>query len=132
MNVGNGFPQLIRQHSAFYGPNGHGLADILCVFSAQLAKDHFRVLYEVGVECESVLRRGQLYPFRHVDAQAFALLQEQDVRHHAGVGVAQEGVVRQTDGSQQIRAGGNVPAHGVVLLVHGAAGGDDSHDAAGP
>ena len=60
------------------------------------------------------------------------LLEEEDVRDHICPGIGSEGVVGQTDGSQQLRTLGQIPAHGLVLAVHGIAAGEEGHNPAGP
>ena len=75
--------------------------------------------------------RTQMYPAGFFQGHAVPLLEKQDVRHDAGICIAQESVIRETDRSQKVCPVSYVLPHRFILLVHRAAGCDNSHYTAG-
>ena len=102
---------------------------------ALLPQYHVRVRGEVFVDHHGAVRglhRGHIGPC--VPARRFArgaLLEENNVRHHAGAGVALECRGWQADRAQQVGAFGQVLARLVTLLVHRALAGHEHLDASG-
>ena len=88
------------------------------------------MLDEIVVDMIAFRGLAEIHPIGLLDGGALPLLEEQDVRHDAGAGVALEGISRQTYRANQVGAGGDILPHGVRLLVHRAAGGHDGHHAA--
>ena len=83
-------------------------------------------VHQIAFRC-----RTQMYPAGFFQGHAVPLLEKQDVRHDAGIRVAQESVIRKTDRSQKVRPVRYVLPHGFILFVHRAAGCDNSHYSAG-
>ena len=71
-----------------------------------------------------------MHPVRLLQCHPVTLLEKQNIRHHAGVGVAHKGVVRQPDSAQQVGPRCQITADGIVLFVHCAGGCNDCHHAA--
>ena len=72
-----------------------------------------------------------MHPVRFLQCHPVTFLEKQNICHHAGIGVAHKGIVRQPDGSQKVGPRCQVTANGIVLLVHCAGGCDDCHHTAG-
>ena len=71
-----------------------------------------------------------MHPVRLLQCHPVTLLEKQNIRHHAGVGIAHKGVIRQADSAQQVGPRRQITADGIILLVHCAGGCDDCHHAA--
>ena len=71
-----------------------------------------------------------MHPVRFLQCHAVAFLEKQNICHHAGIGVAHKGVIRQPDSAQKIGPRCQITADGIVLFVHCAGGCNDCHHAA--
>ena len=64
----------------------------------------------------------EIYPVSPLHRCTVTLLQEQNVSHHAGVGIALERIIRQTNRTYQIGTVGKVLTDRGILLVHRTTG----------
>ena len=131
MDMAHGFLKLFREGSAFDGLHRDFLPAVLGTFSRQFSQDHFRMVLKVAVDRISLFGFRQVHPVGFFHGHAVPFLKEEDVRHNTSVCIAHKGIVGQADGTEQISPVSKILPYRFVLLVHGAAGGDDSHYAAG-
>ena len=73
-----------------------------------------------------------MHPIRLQIGDVVALLQENDVAGHFRSGVPLEGVIRQTDGPDQVGALGQVFADSGVFLIQSSLAGNERHNSSGP
>ena len=73
---------------------------------------------------------AKVYPVCPLHRCTVTLLQEQNIRNHAGVGIALERIVRQTNRTDQIGAVSKVLTDRGILLIQCAAGSYHCHHAA--
>ena len=65
---------------------------------------------KIAVDGKAILVLAEVYPIRFDLNRSVTLLQEDDVGHNFRTGVGLERIVRQTNGSQQLRPLRDVPA----------------------
>ena len=88
------------------------------------------MLHKIPVHADAIFIGVQMHPIRFNVRHAVTLLQKEDVAGDFGPGVVLEGIVRQTDGSDQIGPLGQILADGRVFLVHCPLGGNEGDHAA--
>ena len=86
---------------------------------------------EILVHFQTVFIDIQMEPVRFHIHHAIPLLEEDDIGSHFRAGCAFEGIIGQTDGTQQISPLCNVFPHSGILLVQSTLGSNESNDAAG-
>ena len=86
---------------------------------------------EILVHSYAVLIFIKENPIRLNIYDPVTLLQDQNIRSHLRAGIAFKGVVRQSDGTEQLGSLCDIPAHLRALLIHCAFGSDKAHHAAG-
>ena len=130
MDVLDSFLKLLCQRNAFLGSHGVVLSES-GAFGGFFAQYHVRVIQEVTVDGIAVLVLTGLHPVRFDGNGPIALLQEDDVGYHFGTGICLEGIVGQTDSTQELRPFCQILPHIAVLGIHGIAAGDKGHDTTG-
>ena len=86
---------------------------------------------EILIDGKAVSVFAKVYPVRFNGHSTFPFLEEQDIRHHIRSGVCAEGIIRQTDGTQQLGSFRKILAYFRRLLIHGVPGCDYRHHATG-
>ena len=130
----DGLRQLLRQVASVadqrrFAPSIHAAGHL------HLAQQHLGMRGEVFVHGDRFLQRvgnlNESFPRRNARQLAGQpLAQHHEIRGDFRVRVSFEGVVRQADGSKQIRVLTHVSPQGVVHLVERALGGDEEDEAA--
>ena len=80
------------------------------------------MLRKILVDGVSLRRFAKVYPVSPLHRCTITLLQEQNVRNHAGISIALKRIVRQTNRTYQIGAVGKVLTDRGILLIHRTAG----------
>ena len=80
------------------------------------------MLRKILVDGISLRRFTEIHPVSPFHRCTVTLLQEQNVSHHARVGIALERIVRQTNRAYQIGTVGKVLTDRGILLIHRTAG----------
>ena len=138
LTVGAGDPgdslrQLLGQVCTLQGLTGRFLVrSIHRIIPNHFAKNHIRVIGKIAVDGYAVLRLGQMYPVRFYINGTVAFLQEDNIRSDLCTGICLKCRVWQADCPQQFSPLGNVFPDLRRLLIHGALGGNERHDSAGP
>ena len=130
VDVLDSFLKLLCQRNAFLGRYGVVLSESRA-FGGFFSQYHVWVVQEIAVDGIAVLVLTGLHPVRLNGNGPVALLQEDDVGYHFGTGIGFEGIVGQTDGTQELRPLCQILPHIAVLGIHGIAAGDKGHDTAG-
>ena len=95
------------------------------------AQHHFRMLCEIGIYRNAVLRISQMYPVRFHLHFPLPLLEKQDIRRHLGSGLRLKCCTGKPNRSFQIGPLRQILSHGRIALIHGSFGGNYSHHASG-
>ena len=129
MKVLHRFGKQVRQVCVLIGSTGtvHTKPG---TFHDHFPQNHFRVLNEIAVLSDTVFVGVQMYPVRLDVRHTVFLLQENDVAGDFRAGVALEGIVGQTNGTDEVRPLGKIFADSGIFLVHGSLGGDKGHNTA--
>ena len=130
MDVLNCCFQLLGKVCALDGLDRGFLLAVLCTFSRDLTQHHFRMLRKILVDGVSLRRCAKVYPLCPLHCRPVTLLQKQDVRYYACIGIALERIVRQANCTDQISTVGKILSDRRILFVHRAAGSDYRHHAA--
>ena len=130
MDVLNCCFQLLGKVCALDGLDRGFLLAVLCTFSRDLTQHHFRMLRKILVDGVSLRRCAKVYPLCPLHCRPVTLLQKQDVRYYACIGIALERIVRQANCTDQISTVGKILSDRGILFVHRAAGSDYRHHAA--
>ena len=130
MDVLNCCFQLLGKVCALDGLDRGFLLAVLCTFSRDLTQHHFRMLRKILVDGVSLRRCAKVYPLCPLHCRPVTLLQKQDVRYYACIGIALECIVRQANCTDQISTVGKILSDRGILFVHRAAGSDYRHHAA--
>ena len=130
VDVGHGVPELFREIGSLDGVDRLAHAEA-GAFLRQFAQDHVGILQEILVDRIPQFGLAHMEPILVHLHGVVPLLQEEDVRHHIRPGVGAKGVVGQPDSAEKLRTLGQVLPDGGIRLVHGPAGGDEGHHAAG-
>ena len=94
MDVADRFSQLLGKVCAFDGLDRSFLLAVLSAFRGDLAQHHFGMLRKILVDGISLRRFAKVYPVCPLHRCTVTLLQEQNIRNHARVGIALERIVR--------------------------------------
>ena len=135
-NIPNCAAELLRKVCALDGRNGKVLPAVLRAFRGLPSQHHLRVVDEIPVDGKAVRVRSRVSPDTRVYPIGFdfngsvPLLKKDNIRDDIRTGVGFEGIVRQADRADEVRALGDILPCGAVLGVHGVAGGDEGHHAA--
>ena len=86
------FGKLVCKAGSLNGCNGQVMA-VLGAFQFQISQYHFRMLYKIAVEGETILGLPQLYPCGFNIHRAVTLLQENDVADNIRTSIGAESVV---------------------------------------
>ena len=130
MDVLNCCFQLLGKVCALDGLDRGFLLAVLCTFSRDLTQHHFRMLRKILVDGVFLRRCAKVYPLCPLHCRPVTLLQKQDVRYYACIGIALERIVRQANCTDQISTVGKILSDRGILFVHRAAGSDYRHHAA--
>ena len=130
-NMGHSFLQLVSKVSTLDGIHRQVILAVLGTFHGQLTQNHLRMIYEVAVHGEAVLGGVQMHPIRGNIGRMIPLLQEQDIGNNLGSGILFEGIIGQTDSTQQIGSLGNILSCIRVPGIHGIAAGHKSNHTTG-
>ena len=122
MDVADRFFQLLGKVCAFDGLDRSFLLAVLGAFRGDLAQHHFGMLRKILVDGVAIRRFAKVYPVCPLHRCTVTLLQEQNIRNHAGVGIALECIVRQTNRTDQISTVGKIFTDRGILLIHRTAG----------
>ena len=94
MDVADRFFQLLGKVCAFDGLDRRFLLAVLGAFRGDLAQHHFGMLRKILVDRVPIRCFAKVYPVCPLHRCTVTLLQEQNIRNHAGVGIALERIVR--------------------------------------
>ena len=122
MDVADCLFQLLGKVCALDGLNRSFLLSVLGAFGCDFAQHHFGMLRKILVDGVAFRCFAKVYPVCPLYCCTVTLLQEQNVSNHAGVGIALERIVRQTNRTDQISAVGKVLTDRGILLIHRTAG----------
>ena len=123
--------ELLGQHGTGNGPDRTFLPAVLGAFRRKLPQHHLRVVQEVAVDGQPILRLSQVKPVWLRHDSPLTLLEKENVRDHLGSRIGEKRIVRETNGPQQLRPLGKVLPHLGTLAVHGVPAGNKGHHAAG-
>ena len=121
MDVLNGVVQQRTQFKVFIRLNGEILLAVLCTLRSLPSENHFGVFKEIAVNGEPVLILTKMYPVGFNLNGTVTLLQEDDVGDNICTGIRFEGVIRQSNCTEQLRPLRDILANFGGLLVHGIA-----------
>ena len=93
MDISDCFFQLLGKVCAFDGLDRSFLLAVLGAFRGDLAQHHLRMLCKILVDGIALRCFTEIYPVSPLHRCTITLLQEQNVRNHAGVGIALERIV---------------------------------------
>ena len=130
MDVLDSFLKLLCQRNAIFGNHGVVLSEP-GAFGGFFTQYHVRVIQEVAVDGIAVLVLTGLHPVRLDGNGPVAFLQEDNVGYNFGAGIGFEGIVGQSDGTQELRPFCQILPNIAVLGIHGIAAGDKGHDTTG-
>ena len=122
MDVADRFSQLLGKVCALDGLDRSFLLAVLGAFRGDLPQHHLRMLCKILVDGVALRCFTEIHPVSPFHRRTVTLLQEQNIRNHAGVGIALERIVRQTNRADQISAVGKVLTDRGILLIHRTAG----------
>ena len=122
MDVADRFFQLLGKVCAFDGLDRGFLLAVLGTFRGDLAQHHFRMLRKILVDRISFRRFTEIHPVSPIHRRTVTLLQKKNIRDHAGVGIALERIIRQTNRTYQIGTVGKVLTDRGIFLVHRTTG----------
>ena len=94
MDIADCFFQLLGKVCALNGLDRSFLLAVLGAFRGNLAQHHFGMLRKILVDGVPIRRFAKVYPVCPLYRRTVTLLQEQNIRNHAGVGIALERIVR--------------------------------------
>ena len=116
--MADGFVELIGKVCPLYRLYRHFLLAILRAFCRELAQHHFRMLNKVLIDAIAFRCRSKMHPIRFDQRRPVTLLEKQNVRHHACIGVPHKGIIGQADCTDQVCTVCKVPAHRFILFIH--------------
>ena len=122
MDVADRFLQLLGKVCTLDRLDCGFLFAVLSTFGGDLPQHHLRMLRKILVNGVAFRCFTKVYPVSPFHRCTVTLLQEQNVSNHAGVGIALERIVRQTNRTDQISAVGKVFTDRGILLIHRTAG----------
>ena len=139
LNVLECRPNLVRKAAlAFQRLIGQGCTTIHAALHGRRTQNHFRVVVEVIVDVCAVpvaFDRSGVRCFQEVLASIIgvrcSLFQDQNIRHDLSAGVALESSIRKSNCAQQVGPLHDVATYRGIAAIHGIAGSDKHHDAAG-
>ena len=108
-----------------------GFGTVLSASHLDLSKHHFGVIEEILVDGDPVLGLSKVYPIGFCLDDAVTLLQKENVRHHLLGSRAVEGVVGQTNGTDQVGSLRHILSCHGIFLVHGSAACHKGNDPTG-
>ena len=129
MDISDCFFQLLGKVCALDGLDRSFLLAILSAFGGDLSQHHLRMLCKILVDGVAFRCFTEIYPVSPLHRCTVTLLQEQNVSNHAGIGIALERIVRQSNRTYQIGAVGKVLTDRGILLIHRTAGRYHRHHA---
>ena len=116
--MAHGIPELVCEGCPFDGFYRDFLPAVLRALQSELAQDHFGMVFKVAVDRIALFGLCQMDPFGFFKGHAVPLLEKEDVRHDAGICIAQKSVIGEADSAEQVGPVGEVLPDGFVLLVH--------------
>ena len=139
LNVFECLPDLVCQAAlAFQRFICKGISTIHTAGESRCTQNHFGMVGKVAIHILAVI--GALYrvaPRRFeevltcISSIRCSLLQNQDIRYNLSAGISLESRIRKTDSTQKVRSLHDIAANRRILGIHGVAGCDEHHNAAG-